>query len=124
MAESFLKSFDPKLQVFSAGVTPAKKVNSFAIRVMQEVGISMVGNQPQSANQFLDKSFDYVITVCDDARETCPIFTGQVMNRIHFSFEDPDKLYGTEEEALEMFRDVRELIRKRFLDFYNQELLP
>jgi arsenate reductase (thioredoxin) len=83
MAEGFLKSFDKKLEVYSAGTQPTEKVNLFAIRVMAEIGIDLSQNKTKNVNEFLTKEFDYVITGCNDANENCPIFTGKVKNRLH-----------------------------------------
>jgi len=119
MAEGFLKSFDPELEVFSAGTHPAGRPNPYAVAVMKEAGIDISQNRPKSVDLFLDKSFDYVITVCDDANESCPYFSGTVLHRMHIGFEDPAKAKGTEEEILGVYREVRDKIRTEFLNFYN-----
>jgi len=72
--------------------------------------------------EFLNNAFDYVITVCDDANETCPVFTGKVGHRLHFSFDDPARASGTEEERLKVFQRVRDEIKERFHEFYSVEL--
>jgi len=120
MAEGFLKSFDSNLEVYSAGVNPASKVSSKAIKVMKEIGIDISGHYPKSLDQFLDKEFDYVITVCDNAKETCPVFTGKVKNRLHIGFEDPYGAIGTEEEVLTVYRKVRDEIKGKFYEFYKK----
>ena len=89
MAEGFLKSFDDFLEIYSAGTKPESKVNPNAIQVMSEMGIDLSQNQPKSVDQYTGKSFDYVITVCDGAKEICPVFTGDVKNRLHIGFDDP-----------------------------------
>jgi arsenate reductase len=119
MAEGFLKSLDSRLGVFSAGTQPAEQANTRAIAVMKEAGIDISQNKPKSVDLFLTESFDYVITVCDDARESCPWFSGTVLHRIHIGFEDPAKAIGTEEEILGVYRDVRDQIREEFLKFYK-----
>lgn len=124
MAEAFLKSLDPSLEVVSAGTQPAERVNPFAIRVMQEIGIDMSGNLTKSVDQFLSQTFDYVITVCDDARETCPVFFGKVKQRLHIGFEDPAKAVGSDEEVLAVFRRVRDAISAAFSDFYYTTIKP
>jgi arsenate reductase len=86
---------------------------------MKEAGIDISQNKPKSVDLFLTESFDYVITVCDDARESCPWFSGTVLHRIHIGFEDPAKAIGTEEEILGVYRDVRDQIREEFLKFYK-----
>ena len=78
MAQGVLKSLDPRLDVQSAGTAPVPAVNPYAIRAMQELGIDISGARPKHVKQFAGQSFDYVITVCDDADENCPRFTGKV----------------------------------------------
>lgn len=119
MAEGILKSFDPTLEVFSAGTQPAERVHPKAIQVMQEIGIDISAHQPKHVDQFLSDSFDYVITVCDNAKESCPVFMGRVDNRLHLGFEDPASAVGTEEEILACFREVRDKIKKTFFEFWN-----
>jgi arsenate reductase len=120
MAEGFLKSFDPSLEVFSAGTKVAPKVSSKAIQVMSEVGIDLSKNFPKTVDQFLSESFDYVVTVCDNAKESCPVFFGNVKHRIHIGFDDPADAAGTEEEILSVFRLVRDEIKTDFLTFYKE----
>jgi arsenate reductase len=119
MAEGFLKSFDPRLEVYSAGTHPALQPNSNAVRVMKEAGIDISKNKPKSVDLFLADSFDYVITVCDEANESCPYFSGNVIQRIHIGLEDPAKAIGTQEEKLEIYRQVRDQISEQFLKFYK-----
>jgi len=119
MAEGFLKSFDSELEVYSAGTKPAEKVNPKAIQVMKEVGIDISNNYPKDVAQFLNEPFDYVITVCDNAKETCPVFIGKVGKQLHIGFEDPANAIGTEEEIIAVFRKVRDEIKKEFEKFYN-----
>ena len=122
MAEGFLKSFDKELEVYSAGTKPSVQVHPKAIQVMKEVGIDLSKNLPKLVDQFLNDSFDYVITVCDNVKETCPVFIGKVTNRLHMGFEDPADATGTEEEILSVFRKVRDQIKNKFLEFYNKEI--
>ena len=129
MAEGFLKSFpkgmdyhNSELEVYSAGTNPSKQVHPKAIQVMKEVGIDLSKNYPKMVDKFLSESFDYVITVCDNAKETCPVFVGKVTNRLHMGFEDPADATGTEEEILHVFRKVRDQIKNEFLKFYNNEI--
>ncbi|MEW5844093.1 MAG: arsenate reductase ArsC [Bacteroidota bacterium] len=119
MAEGLLKSFDDKLEVYSAGTNPSSRVHSKAIQVMKEVGIDISQNVPKNVDRFLSQSFDYVITVCDNAKETCPVFTGKVKHRLHIGFEDPAEATGTEEEIIAEFRKVRDHIRIDFFNFYK-----
>lgn len=122
MAEGFLKSFDDNLEVYSAGTKPAEKVNPNAIQVMKEVGIDISNNYPKDVEQFVNQSFDYVITVCDNAKETCPVFIGKVGKQLHIGFEDPADATGIEEEILSVFRKVRDEIKRDFYEFYLNEL--
>jgi arsenate reductase len=122
MAEGFLKSFDSNLEVFSAGTNPAAHVSSRAIQVMKEIGIEITGGYPKSVDQFTGEPFDYVITVCDHAKETCPVFVGNVKCRLHIGFDDPAEATGTEEEVLAVFRHVRDEIKEKFFGFYQSKL--
>ena len=122
MAEGFLKSFDSTLEVYSAGTGPSDKVHPKAVEVMSEVGIDLSENYPKNVDQFIDRAFDYVITVCDNARETCPVFTGTVEHNLHIGFDDPADATGTEEEVLAVFRRVRDEIERDFGEFYNEKI--
>lgn len=122
MAEGFLKSFDNNLEVYSAGTNPSRQVYPKAIHVMKEVGIDLSQNYPKMVDKFLNKSYDYVITVCDKAKETCPVFIGKVGKQLHLGFEDPAEATGTDEEVLSVFRKVRDEIKKDFYEFYQKEL--
>jgi len=117
MTEGFLKSLDPRLEVYSAGTNPAPRVNPLAIEVMKEIGIDISGGVPKKVDAFLSQSFDYVITVCDDADKNCPYFTGKVGRRVHIGFEDPAKT-----NDIAVFRKVRDQIRERFRDYYEREI--
>ncbi len=122
MAEGFLESFDPRLEVFSAGTNPAPRANPIAIAVMKEAGIDISHNQPKNVDQFLADAFDYVITVCGGARENCPAFTGKVKNRLHIGFDDPAEARGTTEEVLKVYRRVRDEIREKFGKLYEEKI--
>ena len=119
MAEGFLKSFDNKLEVFSAGTKAEKKVNPYAVKVMAEKGIDISKQYPKDVDIFLKETFDYVITVCDGAKEVCPVFVGSVKHRMHIGFEDPANATGTEEEKLKAYRKVRDEIEEAFKHFYT-----
>ncbi|HOI28770.1 MAG TPA: arsenate reductase ArsC [Melioribacteraceae bacterium] len=123
MAEGFLKSFDNNLEVFSAGTKPSAQVHPKAIVVMREVGIDLSENFPKHSDRFISDSFDFVITVCDNAKESCPVFTGKVGKRVHIGFQDPAEAAGSDEEVLEVFRSVRDQIRRDFFHFYEKNLL-
>jgi arsenate reductase len=120
MAEGFLKSMAPDFEVYSAGTLPAKEVHPKAVQVMREADIDISAQRPKTVEFLLDKNFDYVITVCDNARETCPIFNGKVREKLHFPFTDPAIATGTEEKILDEFRRVRDAIKDRFSQFYNE----
>ena len=122
MAEGFLKSFDNSLQVFSAGTNPSPNVHPKAIVVMNEISIDINDGYPKDAGQFINDSFEYVITVCDNAKETCPVFSGNVKHNLHIGFEDPADAVGTEDEIFSVFRKVREEIKVKVRLFYQNEL--
>jgi len=122
MAEGFLKSYDKKLEVFSAGTKPSKQTHPKAIQVMSEIGIDISKGFPQNVDEFIDLDFDFVITVCDNAKEICPIFHGKVKEQLHIGFDDPVDALGTEEEKLKVYRRVRDEINRDFTDFYNKRI--
>ncbi len=122
MAEGFLKSFDSELAVYSAGTEPELQVNPKAIQVMKEVGIDISDSFTKSVSFFTHKSFDYVITVCDNAKESCPVFLGNVENRIHIGFKDASIVQGNELEVLAEFRKIRDEIKKSFYEFYMENI--
>jgi arsenate reductase len=122
MAEGLLKSFDPDLEVFSAGTHPSDTVHPKAVKVMKEIGIDLSVNYPKKVDAFLEDTFDYVITVCGNAKENCPVFLGEVKQRLHIGFEDPAEAVGSEEEILEVFRTIRDEIRKRMYIFYTENV--
>jgi len=88
------------------------------IKVMEEIGIDISGQRSKSVDEFLGQSFDYVITLCDSAKQSCPIFTGKC-KKIHWSLEDPAQTRGTEEEKIRVFRKVRNQINEHILEFLN-----
>jgi len=114
MAEGILKNKYPEWEIFSAGTRPEIHVNPNAIKVMKEIGIDIYKHYPKLVDTFTSQSFDFVITVCDNAKEICPIFTGKVGKRIHIGFEDPADAVGTDEEILQVYRKVRDLIKVEF----------
>jgi arsenate reductase len=122
MAEGFLKSFDENLEVYSAGTKPAEKVNPFAVKAMKEIGIDISKGIAEDVEKYLSQSFDYVITVCDNAKETCPVFMGNVMHGLHIGFDDPADAVGSEEEVMPVYRRVRDEIKRDFYKFYLKEL--
>lgn len=122
MAQGFLQAFDEFLDVYSAGTKPDAKVNPYAVQVMAEMGIDISTNKPKSVDTYLSEAFDYVITVCDGAKEICPVFNGEVKNRLHIGFEDPAEAKGTSEEVLPVYRRIRNEILVDFFGFYRTEL--
>jgi Protein-tyrosine-phosphatase len=123
MAQGFLQSFDKNIEVHSAGTEPADKINKTAVKVMQEAGIDISQNKPKSVDEYLNDKWDYVITVCDNANETCPVFIGKVENRLHFGFEDPSNFKGSDMQIISEFRRIRDEIRILFNKFYNDFLV-
>ena len=117
-----MKSFNPKLHVASAGTHPAQMVHPLAVQVMKELGIDISNNRPKHISGFIDNSFDYVITVCNHAKDTCPIFTGNVRHHIHLGFDDPAGATGTEEEVRDMFRRVRDEIHLALRELYASDV--
>lgn len=122
MVHGFLQSFDPNLEVFSAGTKPAEKVNLLAVKAMHEKGIDICGHTPHNVEEYLQEAWDYVITVCGGANESCPTFVGNVKHRIHIGFDDPSDAIGSEEFVMAEFRRVRDEIKSRFEQFYNDNL--
>lgn len=122
MAHGFLQSFDENLQVFSAGTEPAKQINEKAVQVMQEIGIDISSHSPKQVDQYLHEIWDYVITVCGEANESCPAFSGKVKTRLHIGFEDPSNAKGSEEFIMSEFHRVRDEIKKEFENFYRNKI--
>jgi arsenate reductase len=104
-------------EVFSAGTKPSS-VRPEAIAVMKEIGIDISGNRSKSVDEFSGQAFDYVVTVCDNARDTCPVFPA-TSQRIHWSFEDPAAVEGSEAERLSAFRRTRDQIHARVNAFFR-----
>lgn len=118
MAHGFLQSFDENINVYSGGTAPATQVNAKAVEVMKEVGIDISSHVPTHVNTYLHQEWDYVITVCGGAHESCPMFTGNVRHRLHIGFDDPATATGTDEQITDKFRRVRDEIREKFAEFY------
>lgn len=124
MAHGFLQALDPKLKVSSAGTEASGKVNPNAIQVMQEAGIDISHHTSDSVEKYLNEAWDYVITVCGGANESCPVFTGNVKNRIHIGFDDPSDATGTDAFILSEYLRVRDEIKAAFTDWYYKTLSP
>ncbi len=118
MAHGFLQSFDCGLEVHSAGIKPADKVNPKAVEVMNEIGIDLSSHRPKSVEMYLNDEWDYVITVCGGANESCPRFNGKVSKRLHIGFDDPSDATGTDEFVMKEFRRVRDEIQIKFKEIF------
>jgi len=116
IAEGFLRHLcGDKYDSFSAGII-GTNVHPIAVKVMDETGIDISKNLSKTIDQFRDKEFDYVVTVCDHAREACPFFLGK--NIIHKSFEDPSEYIGSSEDIIEIFKRVRDEIKKFIIETF------
>lgn len=121
MAEGLLRHLaGDRIVVESAGVAPSD-VREEAVKVMTEVGIDISSHRSKSVDEFADKEFDYIITVCDNAKDSCPAFPGTAA-RIHWSLKDPAEAHGGYDERLEAFRTVRDQIRERLIDFVESSV--
>jgi len=107
MAHGFLQSFDKNIIVCSAGTEASGKLNEKAVRVMKEIGI---------------EKWDYVITVCGEANEVCPVFTGRVKKRLNIGFDDPSHAVGSEKFVMSEFYRVRDEIKNAFRKFYDENI--
>ena len=119
MAEGWLRHLaGDRFEVASAGTRPAG-LHPDAVLVMREAGVDIAGHRSKNVSEFLQQPFEFVITVCDSAKEACPYFPGKVQ-RLHWSFPDPAASSGTYEERLAVFRQVRDQIADRIRDFISQ----
>lgn len=116
MAHGILQYLHPEATVCSAGVKPASEVHPLAVKVMAEIGIDISSHYPKNVSEYIGQPWDYVITVCGGAKETCPTFTGHVKNRLHIGFDDPDAFTGSENQIIDEFRRVRDEIRMAMSD--------
>lgn len=116
MAEAIVNhELKAQFEAFSAGLSPTQP-HPLALRVLSEIGIDHSGATSKHLDKFAEEKFDYVISLCDDADKTCPTFFGGT-NRVHISFENPDAATGTESERMDVFRRVRDDLRKRIIDY-------
>lgn len=122
MAHGFLQSFEKNLEVCSAGTEASGKLNGKAVQVMKEAGIDISHHTSDPVDKYLDEEWDYVITVCGDANETCPVFTGKVKHRLHIGFDDPSRVTGTDEFIWSEYQRVRDEIKERFYKFYTGQI--
>ncbi len=118
MAEGIMNFYlKDKFIAFSAGTNPTS-VNPFAIKVMEEIGIDIKNHRSKNVLEFKGEKFDYVVTVCDSAKENCPFFPG-AKEYLHNSFEDPSSFKGSDEEKLNKFREVRDKIKEYILEKFG-----
>jgi arsenate reductase len=124
MAHGFLQSFDSRITVCSAGTKAAGKLNAGAVAAMKEIGIDITGHTSDPVEKYLDEPWDYVVTVCGGANETCPAFVGNVKHRLHLGFDDPSHVVGSDEFVKGEFRRVRDQIKEGFYHLYEQQIKP
>lgn len=124
MAHGFLQSFDGRLKVASAGTEASGKLNPKAVEVMKETGIDISHHTSDQVELYLDDEWNYVITVCGGANETCPAFLGKVKHRLHIGFDDPSHATGTPEFIESEYYRVRDEIKEAFLKLYEEKIKP
>lgn len=122
MAHGFLQSLDTNLMVRSAGTEASGKLNPKAVEVMKEIGIDISHHTSDSVDLYIGEEWDYVITVCGGANETCPAFIGKVKHRLHIGFDDPTYATGTDEFIWSEYRRVRDEIFYSFERFFKENL--
>lgn len=122
MAHGFMKSFDSRLKVYSAGVNPSRYVQPETIEVMAEKGIDLSSHTPHHVDDYVHTNFDYVITVCDHADATCPTFLGDVKHRMHMPFPDPFSVSGGRDMVYRKYRQIRDDIEKAFRELYKTQI--
>jgi len=120
MAEGFLRAYAPWVEVHSAGTVPAADLHPVAVEVMKEIGIDISRQRPKSVDLFVRQPFDFLITVCENARETCPVFAGDVGHRLHLGFGDPAAARGGPEEVRGVFRQIRDTMQIVFGEFSDR----
>jgi arsenate reductase (thioredoxin) len=118
MAEAFLRKYgSDRFKAYSAGLEP-KGVNPLTVRVMAEIGMDVTQQRSKSVGEYVGKElFQYLITVCDHAEKNCPVAWPGISRRLHWSFEDPAEFLGTEEEKLSKFREIRDRIKQKVIDW-------
>lgn len=124
MAHGFLQSFDTRINVCSAGTEASGKLNQNAVKAMAEIGIDISNHTSNSVQKYLEEAWDYVITVCGGANESCPAFMGKVNHRLHMGFDDPSHAVGTDEFIWSEFIRVRDQIKDGFRKFYEEQIKP
>ena len=122
MAEGLVNHFlGDTWEAFSAGIRPAERVNPLAVRVMGELGIDISTHRTKSVDEFRQAAFDVVVTVCDDAARNCPAWLGQG-HVTHMGFPDPATADGSDEERLQVFREVRDAICRQVLEYLQRPI--
>lgn len=124
MAHGYLQSFDSRICVCSAGTEASGRLNATAVQVMMEDGIDISHHTSDQVDKYLNKEWDYVITVCGGANESCPAFMGKVKTRLHIGFDDPSHASGTPEFVMSEFYRVRNEIRQAFYQLYTEKIKP
>ena len=124
MAHGFLQSFDHQIVVKSAGTKALGRLNAKAVKAMQEAGIDITMHTSDPVANYLNEDWDYVITVCGNANETCPAFIGNVKHRLHLGSDDPGHAVGTDEYIWSEFIRVRDAIKNRFYELYINDIKP
>lgn len=124
MAHGFLQSFDNRIEVASAGTEASGKLNQGAVKAMKEIGIDISHHTSDQVDKYLGQEWDYVITVCGGANESCPTFIGKVKKRLHIGFDDPSHAVGTDEFIWSEYLRVRDEIKEAFWKLYNEEIKP
>ncbi len=124
MAHGWLQSFDNRIKVYSAGTQASGKLNQKAVAAMKEAGLDISNHTSDSVEKYLDEEWDYVITVCGGANETCPTFLGKVNTRLHMGYDDPSHVVGTDEFIWSEFTRVRDEIKEGFYQLYIEKILP
>lgn len=120
MAEGLTRRYlGDHFDVFSAGTKP-KVIDAYAVKAMAEIGIGIAAQNSKSVDSLISREFDLVLTLCDDAKEICPVFPGNT-EIIHLGFEDPADAAGSDEEILIVFRNVRNDIQERLLDYLKEK---
>lgn len=123
MGEAILREINPELEVVSAGTKIADQVHPLAVKAMAEIGVDISSLRPKMVDVFLEEGVDFLISVCGGAKDACPAFFGPVGTRLHIGFDDPAYAEGTEEEIFNVFRRVRDEIRRDFAKFNEDYIL-
>jgi arsenate reductase (thioredoxin) len=124
MAHGFMESFDKRLTVRSAGTEASGQLNRKAVEVMKDIGIDISHHTSDPVEKYLGEEWNYVITVCGGANENCPVFMGNVKNRLHIGFDDPSHVTGNDDYIHSEFIRVRDEIKKGFYKLYKEKIKP